>query len=292
MTIGENYHGQTKKFNLKGYEEKPIGRLAGPYIALCKITYIMYFSPRKVPSGNMKFWFVEALELSKRKAFFFLLLGLVSMWFGALDESGIILVCVFPLILSLGCVVAKSADFSESSLKKIVEVAPQAWMRVFFIGLMPLFVLFAITLLIETISPGNPGAFFEHLEKSQDVSETRNLIGFSIVIAIGASLIGLALWITSYLWFLWPLIVIGELPAVEAFNQSFDGFYINKFIVWPYAVSVLSLLLVHILPMLFIPWLAISTSMMYVSYRDVWLGRKENHPALVKTAEPVLSNAT
>ncbi len=252
----------------------------------------MHFSPRKVPSGNMRFWFVEALELSKRKALLFLLLGLVSMGLGALDESGIILVCVFPLILSLGCVVAKSADFSESSLKKIIEVAPQAWMRVFFFGLMPLFVFFAITLLIEMISPGNPGALFKHLEKSQEVSVTRNLIGSSIVVVIGASVIGVALWITSYLWFLWALIVIGELPAIQAINQSFEGFYINKFIVWPYAVSVLSLLLVHILPMLFIPWLAISTSMMYVSYRDVWLGRKENHPALVKSAEPVLNNAT
>lgn len=252
----------------------------------------MQFSPRQVPSGNMKFWLVEALELSKRKAGLFLVLGLVSIGLGAIDESGIIFVCIFPLILSLGCVVAKSADVSDSSLKKIFEVAPRAWMRVVIIGLMPLIVLFAIILLIETISPGKPVALFSYLEKSQDVSVTRNLIGFSIVFAIGASVIGLALWITSYLWFLWSLIIIGELPAIEAINQSFEGFYINKFIVWPYAVSVMSLLLVHILPMLFIPWLAITTSMMYVSFRDVWLGRRENHPALVKTAEPVLNNAT
>jgi len=249
----------------------------------------VYFKPRQVPRTNLKSWFVEALELSKRNAVAFVMLGLLAMGLGAIDKSRITLICLFPLFLSLGCVVAKSADNSESLLKAIVEVAPRAWARVVIIGSTPLIVVLLFILLIEIIIPGNIEALTYRMEQTQALSATRTSIDFGLVVLIGAVAIGMMLWITSYLWFFWTLIVIGQLTVVGALNQSFEGFFINKFVVWPYAVSVLTLLLVFHLPMIFIPWLAITTSMMYVSYRDVWLGRKDNKPITSDAIERVLS---
>ena len=252
----------------------------------------MLFKPRKVPSTNMKSWFVEALELSKRHAVLYVALGVLTMGLAVMDKNGLVLTSLFPLILSLGCVVAKSADHSESILKSIVEVAPRAWARVLILGSAPavflVIVTLIVTLLVETINPSSLGALFYHMEQSQELSATRNTMGFSIIVAIVVLVIGFTLWITSYLWFFWTLIVIGELPVFDAVNESFEGFFINKFVAWPYALCVLTLSLVFLMPVIIIPWLAVSTSMMYVSFRDVWLGRKDNHPAVASAAEPVL----
>jgi len=230
----------------------------------------------------MRLWLAEALELSKRGVLPFLLLGLGIYGVRLIVGSGLVLLCLFPLILSLGCVIAKSTDSSNTLLKTISEVAPIAWVRVFIVWSVSL-AIFALPGLVLEFT-GLMQLIFPDSISSDGVlkengSELRALIKFSILIAMFASLIAVLLWMTNFLWFFFTLCVIAELPLMESYEQASDGVLLNKFVIWPYIICVLTLLIIEVLfPPLFLLWLAVSTSMMYVSYRDVWLAKTKNSP--------------
>ena len=72
--------------------------------------------------------------------------------------------------------------------------------------------------------------------------------------------------------------MLPDMPVSEAFDQSLDATELNGFVVWPFAALSLLLIVTFVVPVLFLPWFAITTSMMYVSYRDVWLRRTHSEP--------------
>jgi len=87
-----------------------------------------------------------------------------------------------------------------------------------------------------------------------------------------------------FLWFFWTLCILPELPAVKALDQAVDGQKLNGFIVWPFTAGSVLLVFTLFFPVLFVPWLAITTSMMYVSYRDIWLMNPKNQPVNARMA--------
>jgi len=247
----------------------------------------MIFKPRQVPPGNMKFWFVEALALSRRRLFHFLALS-IALYIVLSIEAGAVTMLLppilFPVILAVGCAIAKSTDESISFIDVVFGIGSQGWLRVASAAAIPWVGFLIIYMLIPESDGGQSGDLSmlaqDGLQQAgSDFNwQTRALIG---AVVIGVLALAYTFFrLTCLVWFLWTLCSVANLPLLEALDQSYEAVSINKFVIWPYAISTV---LLFALPMLLgiwvlFPWLAITCSMLYTSYRDVWLSRSVNYP--------------
>lgn len=247
----------------------------------------MIFKPRQVPPSNLKFWFVEALALSRRRLFHFIALS-IALYVVISIEAGQVTMLLppilFPVILALGCAIAKSGDESVPFIEVVTSVGFAGWLRVATAAAIPWTTFLVLWVFSGAFSDGpsvdlNIQMQHELRQAGSDFSwRSLTMIGFLAIIT--PVIIYFFFRFTCLVWFLWSLCAIADLPLVEALEQAYEGVSINKFVIWPYAIATV---LLFALPMLLgiwavYPWLAITCSMLYTSYRDVWLSRSKNYP--------------
>lgn len=246
----------------------------------------MIFKPRQVPPGNIKFWFVEALALSQRRLLHFLALS-VALYIVLSIEAGDVTMflppILFPVILALGCAIAKSGDESVPLIEVVFGVG-SGWLRVATAAAIPWTGFLLIYVLLPEFNDGSPVDLNtqaqDKLRQADDISSLQAVAKVSIL-ALGVLAVAYIFFrFTCLIWFLWTLCSVANLPILEALDQSYEAVCINKFVIWPYTISTV---LLFVLPMLLgiwvlFPWLAITCSMLYASYRDVWLSRSANYP--------------
>lgn len=225
---------------------------------------------------------MEALQLTRRRVWAYLCLGLLPLALSRIDSSGFLVTATFPILLACGCVLAKSADYSQSALQCFRDIGSRSWIRVLLIGsALPI----ALTVFgIATEAVGLDQIAQNQLSQNASASNTQFLYVFFVVCILLMVSIVIVLHSYCFLWFFWTLCVLPELPAAKALDQALDARLLNKFIVWPFTVGSVLLVVTLFFPVLFVLWLAITTSVMYVSYRDIWLMKPENQPAKAKMA--------
>ena len=191
---------------------------------------------------------------------------------------------LFPVILALGCAIAKSGDESVPFLEVVSGVGSAGWIRVATAAAIPWSGFLLLYVFSGVFSDGSSGALDTPLQdelRQAGSSLTWQTVAKTAGLVIGTiAVIYVFFRFTCLVWFLWTLCAVANLPLLEALDQSYEGVSINKFVIWPYAISTV---LLFALPMLLgiwvlYPWLAITCSMLYASYRDVWLSRSENYP--------------
>jgi len=220
---------------------------------------------------------VEALQLTRRRVWVYLCLGLLPLALIRVDNSGLLVTATFPILLACGCVLAKSADHSQSTLRCFLEIGSRSWIRIFLIGSAIPVALTVISIPVETVELNQLAQ--NQLSKNESGSATLFLSVFIVVCFLILISVVIVLRYYCFLWFFWTLCILPELSASKALDQALDGWLLNRFIVWPFAASSLLLFVTLFLPVLFVLWLAITTSMMYVSYRDIWMMKPKNQPA-------------
>ena len=228
---------------------------------------MMEFKPQRVEPKSWRFWFKEGLSLSTRNIFSFALLALLASATHYLPGflRGLT-VLVIPLLLAFGVVLADSVDKSNRFFSRISKIPLVVWARLFAAVSMPSLLFFVLSVVLINIIPpiGDQGG---------DMLELM-LIWFIIA--------------GYLLWFVVPLTVIAELPLIESFYQSLEALYLNR---WFFriilAFGFTAYLFALFLPILFIPWYAMASSMMYVSFRHIWMGERDNNPVPVSSGLPI-----
>ena len=86
--------------------------------------------------------------------------------------------------------------------------------------------------------------------------------------------------------FLVPLLALAEAPFLEALRTALIATRRNDFVILVASALAGSAAIGFLTPFLVVPWVAIVSSVMYVAYRDVFLGRSENAPAAAKAVLP------
>ncbi len=249
----------------------------------------MTFEPNKVPSESWRSWFKEAIELSTRKVLYFVILAFAFVYieysvpFGILNNTASHFIST--LFFSLAILLAYCADTGKSFFKELRNKPKIVWVR----------------LLISALISATLFAFFYSLEHFFRVSDTVTTLPFfepTIFTPFTHTSGNTFVWL-FFLgvanWSLIPLVLLGELPLREAFSQSVTSTTeLNKFVVWVYALLAVFIIVVGMIltPLIIIPWFAITTSMMYVSYRHIWLDKGLNEPKKVKASNPMVVSST
>ncbi|HID99443.1 MAG TPA: hypothetical protein EYP59_04045 [Thiotrichaceae bacterium] len=242
----------------------------------------MEFKPRRVAPKSWRFWFKESLSLSTRNILSFTLLALLVSGAHHLPELlRDFVIFAIPLLLSFGVVLACSVDKSINFLGAVSKTPRVVWVRLFVAGSMPWLILSAFGIVMGLIMQlmgveGTPPPSFDSGQNTYVIYEA----GMSMLATMFVWLLILG----YFLWFVIPLIVVAELPLIESFDQSLDALLLNGwFVRIILSFSFSAFLFALFFPILFIPWYAVTSSMMYVSFRYIWMGKRDNNPA------PVLS---
>lgn len=233
----------------------------------------MNFQPQRVDAKSVFYWFREGLDLSIRKLLIFITLTLIFCGIDylplSLNQS---LIFLIPMLLGLGCIVAYCADAGYNILVILRSKPIKVWFNLFYIGFIPWIPLIILSIFLVFLSGDVKGdAFVPVPPKPTDFN------GGSALFAL------MFLWFIcmGYLiWFIIPLVAIAELPLVIAFEQAGKALGLNKFVIFLVIFFSFSCFFGIILPLIVFPWVAIVTSMMYTSYRHIWLDRGLNYPAV------------
>lgn len=233
----------------------------------------MNFEPQKVSATSAFLWMKEGLELSIRQFLMFFVMTMVFCGSFYLPPVFSHLMLFFiPTILGIGCIIAECADKSLNLIDALDKKSGHIWFNLFAVGIVPWLIPIALALISNALgiegdnfSPQDPGA---------------------TAFDGGAALLGLMIFwflIAGYwVWFIVPLISVAEAPLALSIDQAIHALSLNKFVILIVLVFALSGIIGFLSPILIFPWLALASSMMYVSYRHIWLGKGENE--LVKTS--------
>lgn len=241
----------------------------------------MHFEPQQVSPRDSLLWGKEALELTVRHALVHVIvIGAAIYLFAAqLWLSGFLFASI-PVLFGLVCVIAEAADEGESPISKLRSKNIRVWGRLFMLGLYPyLLAIFGMALL--SILP---------VQAQSEVQATAYNGSFSSGVIM---LFAIYAWLVAgpFIWLAAPLLAVAELPMGVAYNQANQAFKLNGFVLAiPLALGVIAHL-GFLLPVLVFPLIAITGSMMYASYRHIWLGRGMNHPVTKKVSSPIGAQA-
>ncbi|MGH1472698.1 MAG: hypothetical protein ACRBCS_16065 [Cellvibrionaceae bacterium] len=222
------------------------------------------FEPQKVDAKSITQWFKNGLELASRNPLAYLIL--VSCFAGVSylpDILSSIFIFIMPILLGAGCIIADACNKQTSSLNEVKDKPVVVWLRLLLLGLIPWAPLMIISLIGTALfGPGEP----PHFEKYEG----------RVAFEGGASILALMfLWFITmgyYLWFMVPLISVAGLSLELAFDQATDALGLNRFVAGLVVLLSFSCFVGMVWSVLVFPWIAIVTSMMYVSYRHIWFG--------------------
>lgn len=256
------------------------------------------FGPRKVAEGSWRKWSQQALGLQTRLKIANVAVSLLClayyMWLAQLNSLVLTVISMLvaaPVSLSIFVIIAAYADG-----KRILPAAKQRWkvfLRVLFLGLanwalliMILASLFAVGYIVSLIF--DLSIFANQATGSTELAPVKTGTVFTnpylFLAALVYAIIPLAAWYAQSLvpyvsiWFVLLLILTTPLKIMDSYKMSLQAEKMN----WQeintlsmLALGLLSLILVSggILAVIILPYLG---SLLYVSFRDVFLGLSEN----------------
>lgn len=262
------------------------------------------FGPRKVEQGSWQQWSQQALMLQSRLkmaniAGSLLCLG-YYIWLVQVDNVVLTVLSMLvaaPLMLSMFIFLAAHADGKK--LMPPEQQRGKVLLRVLGLGILNwgllIFIfgsLYLVGFLISEIFDLSLGAAQGAQSSSGNSAESSGVINqlYLFIAALVYTVIPLAAWYSQSLipyisiWFVPLLVIVTPLNVMQAYKMSWQAEKLN----WRevnslsmFALGLLSLILVSggILALIILPYLG---SLMYVSFRDVFLGQNKN--SIVKSA--------
>jgi len=258
------------------------------------------FTPQRVPAHSIWLWLREGFALCQRQPIYFLCItaGWAGVSYLPLPFTYLLLLGL-PVPLAAGCLVAHAADTSRSPLEVLLAMRFGVWRDLLIAGAAPWIAVVgmigAITVLTLpfTVALNGNADFLAGLPLGtpHDWQAFRDLFGVTFLWLCTVGFVG---------WFVVPLMAIAGLPLVQAYNQTVRGIALNGFVVGVvfFAAWVCVPLLSFLSPLFVAPVLSILSSVMYVSFRHIWLGKGKNEAVRVAeeigsvrfSATPVLNN--
>lgn len=233
----------------------------------------MEFKPQAVEPKDIPIWFRESLDLTVRHPLISICTtALIIFLFAAPTWLSGFLFATTPILFGIGCVIAAAGDDGKSPLGQLWSKPLKVWGRLFMLGAYP-YLLAIFGAAITTIIP---------MATSGAVTPEQVSPSFSAGVVM---LFALYVWLAAgpFIWFFVPLIANAEMPLDMAAAQAGEAFMLNRFVILlSLALGVLSQFAI-VMPVLVFPFVALVTSLMYVSYRHIWMGRGLNNRAASKS---------
>lgn len=239
------------------------------------------FTPQRVSPRSIGLWLREGAELCQRQPLYFLAVtaGWAGVWYLPLPFTFLLLLGL-PLPLAAGCVVAHAADTSRSPVHGLAAVPLNVWRNLLIAGALPwlvvgaMIVALAVLTLPVTLALGGDTNIFETLPLGapQGWQAFHDLFAVTFIWLCTVGMVG---------WFIVPLMAVAGLSIVQAYVQAVRSIALNWFVVGVvFFIGWVCVPLLSFLSPLFVaPLLAILSSMMYVSFRHIWLGKGRNEAA-------------
>ncbi len=233
----------------------------------------MEFKPQTVEPKDIPVWFRESLDLTVRHPLLSVCsTALIIFLFAAPTWLSGFLFASTPILFGIGCVIAAAGDDGKSPLAELWHKPLKVWGRLFMLGAYP-YLLAIFGAALTTLLP---------IASSSGLPPEQVSPSFSAGVVM---LFALYVWLAAgpFIWFFVPLIANAEMPLGMAAAQAGEAFMLNRFVILlSLALGVVSQLAI-ILPILVFPFVALVTSLMYVSYRHIWMGRGLNNRAPAKS---------
>lgn len=253
------------------------------------------FQPRRVEANAPWRWIREAFSLMGRRPAAFGLTSLVmlALFFAVLQVEQtwlrfLIVLVVPPLSVGSCLRLAEAADQSRPC--SIAELLPSNGDVLRVVLIAALGYGFAFALIMAAGLQGwdsEPGMLAD--ERWRDyVAAAATTLGLPLALVVKSVLYGISLAAFSGLllvllvWFILPLMQLGKLPPLLALRLSFSAYRLNAHRIGLASVATLAAMVVLVLltlglaAVLAAPFIG---TMLYVSYREVFLGQAENSPA-------------
>lgn len=234
------------------------------------------FEPRKVPVKNYIDWLKGALELAARKPVTFISIWLIGAFVNyLLPDITPVHTPIAVLVLGLSCLAAEAADKSQPFYKlaavRLYECHRTLILVALGFGLFTTAFGFLLQLAINGIEDA---AMMFQLASSGEKWHTMSfaaklLYSFDWLSIDASGFLGMFFCLG---WFWVTLIVNAGATFGIAFNQSYRATLKNLYVIALVVLIQFLLDLFRIIPLAALPALSIVSGMIYLSYKDIWLG--------------------
>lgn len=244
----------------------------------------MRFEPQQLPAERAIDWIRQGAALTMRKPLQFLVLTLAPTAFLAATGAwgNVLLAAVFPLLVGAGVMVASAADDSVSSIERVMQVDRAAWLRLVAAGLV--IFLFQVAAFLAVYALLTPD-----LADQAQVPATPPPPPLATVAYRFCDVFALL----HFSWHVPTLLLVTGLPLRYAGLQTHLATVLNPITIFlGLAISVVDNLLGPLLALVIIPLFPVVVCTMYVSFREIWLGRLENRRAARKQKPAVATQST
>ncbi|TBW57387.1 hypothetical protein EZI54_06940 [Marinobacter halodurans] len=237
---------------------------------------MMQFEPQQVESGSWRVWCREALALSARRPFAFIILTLVYSTLSSLPWVGdTLLMPMTPVFLGLGSRLARQADIDRPSSRALTGLSMRSLSNLVVVGLIPVAIVGVLTVILNALP----------IPKSEpSIADTLPALPWIPFEAGVGVLVAMMFWLIlsgSLILTLPPLLAIADLPLRSAGSQALLALDRN-FILLRLAsacAGILFLLLFAAMAVGGIPAIAafpFMSCLLYVCYRHIWWDRLQN----------------
>lgn len=238
------------------------------------------FRPQRVPPASIRLWLRESFALCRRQPLWFLGVAVAWTGVGLLPlPLGFLMLLGLALPLAAGCLVAHAADTSRSPIDVLAAITSRAWLDLLLAGALPWLAVGAAILAIASLAqPVLPQAEPLLTVPQFARAEWQPFRDLLAAIFLWLATVGVAG------WFVVPLMALAGLPLLQAFSQAVQAISLNGFVIaLVYGIAAVGVPLAALLsPLLAAPLLAMLSSLMYVSFRHVWLGQGSNMPEVTR----------
>lgn len=253
------------------------------------------FQPRRVEANAPWRWAREAFGLMGRRPFAFgaASLTMLALFFAVLQVEQtwwrfLIVLAMPPLGIGSFLRLAEAAD--QSRPLAVAELLPGNGEALRIMGVTALGYGLIFALLMAASGSGlelEPGVLADERWRNY-VDAAATTLGLPLALVVKGVLFGISLAAFSglllvlFVWFALPLAQLGKLPLKLALQLSFSAYRLNAHRIGLASVATLAAMVVLILlslgvaAVLAAPFIG---AMLYVSYREVFLGQAENSPA-------------
>lgn len=256
------------------------------------------FQPREVEANAPWRWAREALGLIGRRPLAF---GLASatalaLFFAVLQVEQTLLRFVIVLIappVGIGGFVRLAQAADHSRRISPVELLPTNREALRALGLVLFGYGLVFTLILAATAGRAAGLDLEFSGLADDrwrsyLDMAASILGLPLVLLVKSALFGISLAAFSglllvlFAWFVLPLVQLADVRTMLALRLSFSAYRLNAHRIGLASVGMLACMVVVVLltvglaAVLAAPFLG---AMLYVSYREVFLGQAENSPA-------------
>lgn len=236
------------------------------------------FQPRKVPAKNLLSWITGAFELASRRPVTFISIWLVTtICVYLLPDLSLIHIPISVVALALSCIAAESADKSQSFFKLAVVRLCSCYksLVVMTLGFTLLATFIGALVQLSIYGPEVAKSMFQLASSSETwhslTFAKQFLYSFDWVVVDASGFVNVFF---SIGWFTVVLVANACAPLQIALVQAVRGSLLNIYVV-PFVIALQFVFdLLRVIPLAALPGLIIMSCMIYLSYKDIWIGTK------------------